>query len=196
MAEARIQLSVFSRHVLDDLPPVCAVCGEQAALFNRHRFFWFSGRSCFLRPLTPWLFLVPLSSVADYQDAKVPLCEDHQNHWFCRNLVVVLSFLGAFVLPCITLSIVQDVFLTRASDRSLAPLGFVILITLALGPILGGLWYGSTAIRATLISRHEIILTNVSPTFAKLIEEEYADAPPHDHQALEPATAVSPLRNS
>jgi hypothetical protein len=176
MGQVRIKLTPLTRIILDDLPPVCAECGEQAEFFIHQRFLSFPEKYFFLRPLAISPFGRVTLTVGKFQDVDVPLCKWHRKHWYRRQWGVVYGFVLIALPGIFAMAMDPTGPLGQSSPLvrlELQWLPFALLPFAFLGWLVWWVRYNLTAIRATQISAQEITLTNVSPTFVVVIEAEY-----------------------
>lgn len=171
---ADVRLESYDGGVLE-LPDVCMQCGEPASVRKRKKFSWFP----------PWIWIllfcswVPFLIVAlvmtKRRTVEAPLCEEHKNHWFWRQLLVVGSLFGVLAVGVVAWSAV--IANEGVDDGGLS--GFVCLGAV----VLGVLWLilavivQSTSIRVKEITDRNMTLTGVAPAFVAAYEETWRVPP-------------------
>lgn len=167
MAEIRLDIAEAD----GNLPDACMCCGQPSTVTKTRNMSWFP----------PWvnfliLFgLLPYAIVALILTKRarvlVPLCPDHQGHWFNRNLLMWGTFflfgalgIGGFVVAGM---------LEQPGQRGDSFVGFACIGSLVLFVI----WLvivvvaQSTAIRPKEITDNEIVLQGVSEAFVEAVQD-------------------------
>jgi hypothetical protein len=152
----------------DDLPPVCAQCGEPASDRITKVFSWHP----------PWIAVTILAGLLIYiilamvltkrMTVRVPFCGLHRNHWSKRNLIIGLSAAGIAALGILSFVLVlsrpgnnDELFGFVCLGSALVFLVWVIFVAVL----------QSTSIRPTEITDRTITLRNVSDAFADAVED-------------------------
>src|SRR5688572_8053443 len=91
MAQVRLTSEGFG---VQDLPPLCMVCGNSADLRQWRRFAWHPGwvYLLLLFGVLPWIIGAMFTSRTAHINA--PLCTRHVNHWRKRTFFIVSGILG------------------------------------------------------------------------------------------------------
>jgi hypothetical protein len=150
---------------------VCARCGAAATTWKDKTFAWHP----------PWVWVLLLAGLLPFaivaliltkrMRVRMPLCEDHQNHWLWRNIIVfggLFAWLGLAFLAFVSMTMVQW-------GNVLDDLGGLLCV----GTVLGLLaWFvvtivlSGSAIRPVGITDYAITLTGVAPEFADAVRDE------------------------
>jgi hypothetical protein len=172
---ATLRLESADRNILD-LPDVCMQCGAPATLRKRKTFSWFP----------PWIWillfvcgLLPFAIVAlimtKRRTIETPLCDEHKNYWFTRQLLVLGSFAGVFAVGFLAWVLVME-----DDGRNDNPLGGILcigsLIALVAWVILAVI-VQSTSVRAREITNSDITLVGVSKAFVEAYDQQWHVAP-------------------
>jgi hypothetical protein len=176
MARVRLRLEEARE---GDLPAVCMRCGAEATLAKDKSFSWYPpwistllvvGILCF-SPLIVVAVILMLT-MSKRARVRVPLCEQHQNHWLWRSWFVFGGLL-VFVL----LGIVGLVVMTAIEDQNSPARGvgcfacFVLLIA-GIAWLIAAAIVQSKAIRASEITDYTITLIKVSPGFVAALGQD------------------------
>jgi len=161
------------------------VCGDRASTVKSKVMTWHP----------PWIWaLIPLGLLPVIILALVlqkrmrlegPFCEQHQNHWRNRTLVIWLSFLGVFLVGFGLL------FMAAALEQGRPGQGDIFGWLCLLGVVLGVGWLiltgilSFTAVRPKEITDTSITLAGVSESFVEAMEDYEAegDEPPRRRPA-------------
>lgn len=152
----------------DLLPPVCAVCGDHADTTKSVRFNWtpswvivfiFFG-------LLPLLILHMIMRRS--MTVRMPVCFDHQGHWFRRKTAPGLALLGTLV-GGIVFGIMTANLLPN-SDAAGIVFGLTAVTFLIVVVVAGVLQRG--CIRPAEITERTITLLSVSKVFVNALEDE------------------------
>ena len=165
MAEVRVDL-----HDADGrLPDVCACCGEVSEVTKSKNMTW----------CPPWVGVLVLAGLLPYiviasimtkrAKVQIPLCEEHQGHWFNRHLIVWGTF--AIFGLAIGAMLIFLMVLPQHHQDNLGPficigcfgLGVIWLIILAVAQ--------STAIRPKEITDEDIVLQGVADEFVTAVDD-------------------------
>jgi hypothetical protein len=76
-----------------DVPDVCMKCGRKAYDRVQKTFLWMPGWVYVLILAGLLIFAIVALCVRERRTTSLPLCEEHKNHWYWRNLWAGLSFL-------------------------------------------------------------------------------------------------------
>jgi hypothetical protein len=159
------------------LPEVCMKCGAQSWKQKSRTFSWYP----------PWVGVLILGGILPFvivaavltkrMTVRVPLCDEHQNHWSWRGWfigvgAILMLMLG---LGCFAVLVATDQPQQRGGGGA-NPLagvlcaggGVAFLIFIITAAIIQQL-----AIRPTEITNEAITLTNVAPEFSEAVEEAY-----------------------
>jgi hypothetical protein len=150
-----------------ELPDVCLKCGTRARQRLFHTFTFTPGwvyAFLVLGPIGIIVMRVLINSVRQEFTVGVPMCESHRNHWFWRNLILVLLVV-AFVV-----TFVGGGFLAGELDEPVA--FFVTFVSAIFSVILAVILVQRTAIRAREITQQSITLTGVCDEFVTAISED------------------------
>jgi hypothetical protein len=169
------KIKLYRREVERGLPAICMCCGDEAATERRRKFSWYP----------PWVnFLVlvgllPAAIVAAIltkkMEVRVPLCTEHQNHWFSRNLIIWGGIVGLILLALLSMFVTAA--LDSAQPRRGGDSGLLGFVCLGL-TLLGLVWLvvvcivQSGAIKPVEITDRTITLTKVSQEFVDAIEQQ------------------------
>ena len=155
---------------LDDLPFVCMHCGERTGRTVRKTFSWHPG---WVVVLIPWLIVYVILALVltKRMIVRVPLCDNHRNHWINRALVVWL--------PAVALLVLSGIIFIASLDRpGQSPMGSYACIGCC---VLAFLWaifaivVQLRSIRTTEITERSITLTCVSPRFVDAYDDVVED---------------------
>jgi hypothetical protein len=164
-------LRLESYEEMRELPDVCMKCGAPAVLCKNKTFSWFP----------PWVWLLfffcgllPFAIVAlvltKRRTVSVPLCADHKNHWFWRQLVMVAGLLLLVVGFVAWIAAIDE---PRGRNDSLTGLVCVGLFILLLIWLVGAIIAQTTSIRPKEITDKDITLLGVSDVFIQAYEDQW-----------------------
>ena len=159
-----------------ELPELCMQCGAPATLHRSKTFSWFP----------PWLwilfffcgllpFVIVALIVTKRRTLRVPLCEEHKNHWLWRQLLVLGTLLGIGAIG-IGATVISNVNDGRGND----PLGGLLCagsLILLVAWIILAIAVQATSIRAKEITDRHITLAGVSKEFVEVYEREWHVSP-------------------
>lgn len=160
----------------EDLPMVCARCGEEAVVHRSKTFTWHPGWMIILVILSLVIGVLIILATQKKMRAVLPFCHRHRNHfrwraWFLGGVFAVLF--AAFVTG-------TGLMLTDANNRNAGPLVAVSLLGLVLWVVLAVV-VSRTAIRPTMMTETDITLAGLSTKFVRAVvdyrREERGDAP-------------------
>jgi hypothetical protein len=165
MAEIRLDLEEAN----GALPDMCACCGEPSAVIKTRNMSWFPPWVSFLI-LAGWLpYLILVLVLTKRATVQVPLCEQHQGHWFNRYLLTWVSFL---IMLMVAIGMVAAAASLQPRGREefvgFAALGALLLFILWIVMVIV-VW--NTVICPKEITDHEIVLQGVSEAFVDAVEE-------------------------
>jgi hypothetical protein len=147
--------------------------GKTACLERSRNFAWYPGWAYILLFFGILPFAVVVLFTTRYLTVSVPLCGRHRNHWFWRNLAIYGTLaLGSVLFGGLLLAIPDRRF-GKVIDRVHA----LLVLAVFLGPfiyLVVAAVVKYSAIRATEITDRSITLVNVSPTFARALEDQAA----------------------
>jgi hypothetical protein len=156
-----------------DLPRVCMKCGAEATTVRKKQFSWYPPWVSILILAGFWPYLIVVMILTKRQSVEVPFCDQHKNHWLIRTVIGLLSFgvlLGIGFVGFIVASANAP-----NNNQNDDMFGFVcggwfvlLLVWIVAYAIINSL----TSIRVTKITDREITLTNVSPEFVRVLQEE------------------------
>jgi hypothetical protein len=157
----------MSRFEVDEglLPPVCMQCGKVATIFKAKRFSWYPSWAIYLS-----VFVA--ATLTARMTVRVPLCQDHQNHWLWRALFIwiglgIVVFLGFGALIFMATQEHQPGVGTPLGGLICFGSGFLALAWLIAAAIIQ-----HTGIRPNEITDKGITLTNVSRGFIDALYED------------------------
>jgi hypothetical protein len=173
---AQVRLWVNPREgAIYDLPRVCMKCAAEATTVKKRTFSWYP----------QWVYLLLLAGLLPFvivavvltkrQTVEIPFCDRHKNHFLLR----VWAGLGGLAILCGAGGLF--VFLLSANgpnnknDDLAGVLCFGWSVLLLLYAVGVGVYGALTTIRPTRITDREVTLTNVSPKFARAVEEDDAE---------------------
>ena len=153
---------------VDHLPQVCAKCGEPSDLEKTKTFSRYPPLVLLLIFALP-VYIILAIVLTRQMTVRMPLCNNHRNHWFTRGLVIWLGLIGLVIIGIIG-GVLEWAARAHRVNESLTGLvcgggglmALAWLITIAV--------MRSTAIRPTEITDRTITLTNVAPEFAEAVE--------------------------
>jgi hypothetical protein len=156
---------------MGDLPRVCLRCGEAASEYREHVFshspWWIY--LAILPGLIPFLVLSILLNRRLL--VRVPLCDEHVNHWRWRQLVL----LAGLVLPGLALLFFMAIevltggrFFSHEEMGKLSALTTLIFVVLVVW-LAVAIALKLTAIHETKIARYSITLTGVADEFVEAL---------------------------
>lgn len=151
------------------LPPVCMCCGEPASDTKQRTMTW----------CPPWVGILILAGLLPYviiasvmtkrTTVQVPLCDQHQGHWFNRTLLMWGSF---FLFGIIGVAgLVLGLNLQKGDQDAVMPFVCIGCAVLLVAWIIIAVVCQNTAIRPREISTYEITLTGVCSEFIDAVED-------------------------
>jgi hypothetical protein len=150
-----------------DLPPVCMVCGAEAAATSRQTFRWHP----------PWVIVLILVSVPIWiivaliltkkMTVYAPVCEQHRNYWLRRKLIAWLPVLSGVAL----FGVGAAVMITAGNDPRLQDFGLYVMMG-------GALWFFVTLIVAAVVLRGGVRATEITDDAVRLagLNPDFGDA--------------------
>jgi hypothetical protein len=147
------------------LPPVCMCCGAEATVFKTKQFSWYPTWVPLLLLIGLLPFIIVALILTKRMRVKAPLCKRHRNHWFARQALILLSFLGLIGLVVSTVVLAP----TPMKEETTALLfiggvvGFLAWLVFAVVLHVG-------TIRPTEITRYSITLEGVAPEFKEAVQ--------------------------
>jgi hypothetical protein len=171
---AVLRLESYDANVLE-LPEVCMQCGAPATLHKSKTFSWFP----------PWvwvllvvcnilIFAIVAMIMTKRRTVRVPLCEEHKNHWLWRQLLVVGSLLGLLAVGGVSMIALDNEGGGNDPFGGILCIGSLILLV---AWVILAVIVQSTSIRAKEVTDQGIVLSGVSPEFIKAYEEEWHVSP-------------------
>jgi hypothetical protein len=150
----------------DGLPDVCMRCGADAPARKWKTFSWHPGWVYLLILIHLLIFIIAALILTKRCKVAVPLCEQHRNHWFWRQLITLGGLFGLIGL-IIVAAVNSDAF---GQDAGLmiflgSVAGFVAWLIVAVVLQVG-------SIRVTTIRDRSLTLTNVSREFVRAYHDE------------------------
>jgi hypothetical protein len=153
------------------LPPVCIVCGAAADEFDpvKRRFAWMPGWAyIFLLFIACGVIgiiiaMIVMGFARKSRSLRTPLCDDHRSYWAIRtwlNVTLLLSVFGTLV----------SIGVLASYDAP--PWTFLLLIAAGFAFLVGGAVFQFRSVRATKVTDHFMILSNVSPEFRDAVVKE------------------------
>jgi hypothetical protein len=151
-----------------DVPDVCMRCGAPAPERVKQTFSWVAGWVHFIILISPLIWLILVLVLRKVCHARLPMCEQHKNHWLRRKIVVYGSLLFGIALAILV------AFATSAAQPSsdLEGLVCVFPFVIFLIWVIVAAVIMNTAIRASKITEGETLhLTNVCREFVDAYED-------------------------
>jgi hypothetical protein len=170
---AKAYLRSYRGREIDNLPPVCMVCGEPAKVRKSKQFSW--------QP--PWVPVLILGGLLPYlivsivlkkrQSVVMQMCERHLSYFWLFPTLVLLSLFGILGAGLLLLITVLNVSPAIGLDKDgaacfvgLGTFGFFLIWLIAFAIL------NQMRIRPSEITDRHIELTNVSQAFADAVEGE------------------------
>jgi hypothetical protein len=179
VAEVRLWINP-RKDVIGGLPRVCMKCGAPATTSKVVQFAWYPPLLLALIPVGLLPFVLVVMVLTKRQRVKVPLCHEHENHFFLIRVLRALGYFGFFGAP--VLFVVGIVVNEKGNLASYLCVGWIILILLYFAAV--RVFALLTKIRPTEITDRSVTLTNVAEHFVSAMEEdddeedEIEDLPP------------------
>jgi len=178
------------------LPPVCMVCGQQAARqFTHKTMYWHPSWVFILLLLGVLPFAIAALATQQRLGLRAPLCVNHQSHWFTRSLIIWLSLLGIVVLGIGCFVLVEAQQAGRPTNDAVLGVVCIGATVMLVSWVVLVIVLQSTAVRAKEITDRTITLTGVSSRFVEAMgdpeyyPDQYED---EDRPARRPRRAPPP----
>lgn len=167
---ARVRLEDYEVEE-DLLPQVCMKCGAEAATTKRKTFSWYPPWIIAIIIVAPLPGLIVAMVLTKRMTVRVPICDQHKNHWTWRHWFAGLTVLGLGAMGVAGLIVLLQ-FDRRMPSRNLASWACIGTgVALVVWVVVIAVVY-NTAIRPTEITNRDITLTDVSPDFVAALEDE------------------------
>jgi hypothetical protein len=145
-------------------------CGAPAEVHREKTFSWFPGWVYVLILVNLLVCLIVALILTKKKRVPVPLCHAHRNHWYGRQAVALLSFVGLVCVIVGAAILVNVLGGPRGLDEYGGWLCGASVVALVAWLIVVGVLQ-QTAIRPTEITDYGITLTNVSKEFVRAYKE-------------------------
>jgi hypothetical protein len=150
----------------EQLPPVCACCGEPATAYKSKTFSW----------TPPWAY-PPIVAVflTKRMRASLPFCARHKSHWLMRTLVALLGLLGILGFGALGVAVGVMLGLDAGPDSGgSAIVGVVVMLCLFLlvAWLVVLLVLHFTSIRSTEVTDDTLTLTGLHEGFVRAVYEQ------------------------
>jgi hypothetical protein len=152
----------------DDLPEVCAKCGEPSVTAPAKKFSWHPSWVLVLILVHLLIYVIVALVLTKRMTVHLPFCERHRRYWFNRSLFI---YGGLFGLLCLAgVGIVVAVSLEGQADNALfvcVGIALLFLVWLIAAAIVQ-----SMSIRPTEITDDDITLTGLSRDFTDAVKDD------------------------
>jgi hypothetical protein len=173
---AVLRLHSYDRNVVE-LPDVCMQCGAPATLRKTKTFSWFPGWVWILLFIcNVVIFAIVALFMTKRRTVDVPLCEEHQNHWLWRQMLVLGSLLGVLAIGFAAMVASSEELRQANPLGGLYCVGSLILLFVW---IILAVIVQSTSIHAKEITDRSIVLAGVSKEFVDAYKQAWRVAPEH-----------------
>jgi hypothetical protein len=152
------------------LPRVCMCCGAPSDVEKIKTFSWTPPWVGFLILLSILPYIIVALVLTQRCRARVPLCNQHSNHWSWRVLATLLSFFAIIVVG-VGAVVLMSAAAGKQGGDTLGMLSCFGSIGLFVAWLIVLYVIQQTAIRPTEITERSITLTHVSEDFIRAMEE-------------------------
>jgi hypothetical protein len=163
---ARVELRGQAEQVRDQLPRVCACCGDTATGWKEKKFVWFPAWTYLLLPIGVAPYLVVMIVLRKFMNVRLPVCERHCYPWFWQYFTLAGFMVYLLVLPWFLIVLAAATEKTHGRGN---PLGVVLLLGWFVGLLVMPfvVWFVRRRhIHPVVITQDSIILGGVSEEFA------------------------------
>jgi len=169
------EIKIYRDEAEDDiLPEVCAQCGQPSTLTKDKTFRWhpqWLAVLIILGGLGLIIYAILALAMTKTMRIRVPLCEEHRNHWLWRMIVIIGGFVILLAGFFVGMFAASNQGNQRAGDDlsgyvCMASTGFG-LVWLIIAAILQ-----NTAIRPKEITDRHIVLAGVNENFKEAMLDE------------------------